>query len=186
MTTLSASPVAINDGGSGSVFVVGGDSALGDSSDSTYVQVTNLDATVPYPYVTFPAFAVPDDVHGDIFMSARYEQVSGATEGKPRLMSSVYTAAEMFMNTFAVAGGGVVDEVGGGSAGGVFGSFLNGATNTFELSFDHDAWGACDFRLYELKMHFSYSSGGTVGGSVSGLWKINANPDGDPPRWVDF
>lgn len=165
MTLFSATlrPVTLYAGGSGTVSIVGGDTALSDDTDATYVSISNLDTIDPLdqPTVQFPGLAIPEGAVADFYIRSRFEQVSGTTTGRPAISWQPIPAVIANAITFAGAGDGVIFEDGfwaNGETEPAFGDFSMifpwdpVTPTTWNLGFSFDFNGACDFRLYELAL----------------------------------
>jgi hypothetical protein len=161
MGSQTVRPVDISFGSSEVLSMVGGDGTtiLSDDADSSYLRVTDLDRVNGLgATVTFDAFDLPTGLLTDLQMSARYQQVSGSSQGRPALnLTSPFIG--LTLSTDAVTGGPVVDEAGPFLNGGVPSNFEgvyytpgDSTPVVWTLSLTFTGSGACDFRIYEMAL----------------------------------
>lgn len=162
ITTVEFHPQVI--GGSGDVTIVGGDHALEDGSDATYVQTVNLEVAGSFAIVGFPGVALPPGAKSDCKIRARYEQVSGLQSARPRLgLRPLPWTRQMTTTTLASTGDGIVEEEGPWLFGGSspfysehFDLFSRDPIipTSWDMTYDYSTpdglGGPCDFRVYEI------------------------------------
>jgi hypothetical protein len=159
MVTVVESRPTVAVPGTAFVSLVGGSSALADDSDTTYVEVNNLDRVFSGDItVTFPALVLPDapPIVDVVYIRSRYEQVSGTSIGRPNLIWTTFSAVALTAQQFVGVADGAVNDDGFEIIGGVTADFL-AIPSSWDVFFDHDMFAACDFRLYELTMVVSYT-----------------------------
>jgi hypothetical protein len=164
-------PVDISFGSSTALSLVGGTAAtvLSDDSDTSYLAVSDLDdVNGRGATVTFEAFDLPSGLLTDLQMRARYQQVSGDSQGRPSLDLDAFFIG-LTLSTNAVAGGPVVDEAGpflnGGSPSNFEGIYYTPGDPTpvvWTLGLNFVGAGACAFRIYEMALTAIWDEATTV------------------------
>jgi hypothetical protein len=148
------------DTGIADITLVGGSTCLHTGDDATYLQVHDLDhvngrgCVLQFPTVNLPVGAI-----ANLYMTMRYEHVSGANSGYPQLINTVYTGVlESPLSTDAAsAGDGVfnidtplADE---GDWSPLFPAAPTDAPTQWSLGMAFDAGAPSDFRIYDIVLH---------------------------------